>query len=157
MFEMAVLGLDGSESSDRALACATALAKRDGMKIHVVHAVEVLVGRAGGPLHLDEDQRKAKIAEQVAELKAAGIDAELEVHGSIAGGPAHVMTEAAERIGADLIIVGTRGHTAAVGILVGSVSQRLLHIARCPVLVVPESAQQVAIGLRASAAALATG
>jgi nucleotide-binding universal stress UspA family protein len=146
MFELAVVGLDGSESSDRALACAAALAKRDGMKIHVVHAVEVLVGRAGGPLHLDEDQRKARIAAQVAELKAAGIDAELEVRGSIPGGPAHVITEAAERIGANLIVVGTRGHTAAVGILVGSVSQRLLHLSRCPVLVVPESAEEVASG-----------
>jgi nucleotide-binding universal stress UspA family protein len=146
MFENAVVGLDGSGSSDRALAYAAALAKRDGTKVHVVHVVEVLVGRSGGPLHLDEDQRTARIASQVAELKTAGIDAELEVHGSIPGGPAHVITEAAERIGANLIVVGTRGHTAAVGILVGSVSQRLLHLSRCPVLVVPESAEEVASG-----------
>jgi nucleotide-binding universal stress UspA family protein len=146
MFEKAVVGLDGSESSDRALEYAAAIGKRYGAKIHVVHVIEVLVGRAGGLLHLDEDERKAAIAVQVAELKNAGIDAELEVHGAIAGGPAHVITEAAERIGANVIIVGTRGHTAAVGILVGSVSQRLLHLSRCPVLVVPESAEEVASG-----------
>lgn len=157
MFEKAVVGLDGSGSSDRALAYAAALAKQYGTKLHVVHVVEVLVGRPGGQLHLDEDERKAKVDAQVAELKNAGIDAELEVHGAIAGGPAHILTEAAERSGANLIIAGTRGHTAAVGILVGSVSQRLLHISRCPVLIVPQSAQQVATELQASAAARATG
>jgi nucleotide-binding universal stress UspA family protein len=38
---------------------------------------------------------------------------------------------------ADAIVVGTRGHTALTGLLVGSVPQRLLHIAPCPVITVP--------------------
>jgi nucleotide-binding universal stress UspA family protein len=37
----------------------------------------------------------------------------------------------------DAIVVGTRGHTPIAGLLVGSVTQRLLHIAPCPVIVVP--------------------
>jgi nucleotide-binding universal stress UspA family protein len=37
----------------------------------------------------------------------------------------------------DAIVVGTRGHTPIAGLLVGSVTQRLLHIAPCPLIAVP--------------------
>ncbi len=157
MFAKAVLGLDASESSDRALAYATDLARLDGTKLHVVHVIELLVGRGGGPLHVDEDERKAKVEAQVAALREAGVDAELEVHAAIAGGPAHVLAEAAARSGADVIITGTRGHTAVTGILVGSVTHRLLHIAHCPLLVIPSAAQRVEAMAEVGTAALATG
>ena len=52
-------------------------------------------------------------------------------------GAAHTIAEEAKEAGADLIVVGTRGHTALAGLLLGSVTQRLLHIAPCPVLAVP--------------------
>ena len=38
---------------------------------------------------------------------------------------------------ADVIVTGSRGHTALAGVFLGSVAQRLLHVAPCPVLVVP--------------------
>jgi nucleotide-binding universal stress UspA family protein len=37
----------------------------------------------------------------------------------------------------DLIVVGTRGHSAVVGAVLGSVTQRLLHVSPCPVLAIP--------------------
>jgi nucleotide-binding universal stress UspA family protein len=58
------------------------------------------------------------------------------------GGPAHAIEEIAEKAGADLIVVGTRGHSPVAGLLLGSVTQRLLHIARRPVLVVPQETRQ---------------
>jgi nucleotide-binding universal stress UspA family protein len=50
-----------------------------------------------------------------------------------------MIVDAARAFGADLIVVGTRGYGAVRGMVVGSVTQRLLHVADCPVLVVPAS------------------
>ncbi len=140
MFETVVLGLDGSESSDKALAYATRLAKEHGSKVHVIHVVELVAARGGGTVNLHEDELTAKIRRQVDELTGAGIAAELELTAAMAGGPAHVIADAASKVGADLILTGSRGHTAITGILLGSVAQRLLHLAHCPVLVVPHGA-----------------
>jgi nucleotide-binding universal stress UspA family protein len=53
------------------------------------------------------------------------------------GKPAEVLARLAQSKDADLIVVGTRGHSSVVGLLLGSVTQRLLHIASVPVLAVP--------------------
>jgi nucleotide-binding universal stress UspA family protein len=53
------------------------------------------------------------------------------------GEAAHVVAEAAREEGADVIVVGTRGRGPLAGLLLGSVTQRLLHLAPCPVLAVP--------------------
>jgi nucleotide-binding universal stress UspA family protein len=137
MFKTIVLAVDGSEESDRALQHTTMLAKEQGATVRVVHVIEVAMGRGGGLVHLDEDALKAKFALQTNDLVKAGIDAELELHSAPTGGPAHVIADVARRCNADLIITGTRGHTAAAGILLGSVTHRLLHVSHCPLLVIP--------------------
>ena len=89
------------------------------------------------PVNANEEDLRAKIEGQVAELSDAGVAASLVPTHALAGGTAHSIAEAAQRNQVDLIVVGTRGHTVLGGLLLGSVTQRLLHITPCPVLAVP--------------------
>lgn len=138
MFEAIVLALDGSEPSDRAIPVATELAKQAGGRIVVAHIDERTVGRGDTqPVHIDEDELVEKIKGRAEELSAAGIDTTVELGRSVLGGPAPAIAEIAAKADADLIVVGSHGHSALAGVLLGSVAHKLLQIAGRPVLVVP--------------------
>jgi nucleotide-binding universal stress UspA family protein len=104
-----------------------------------VHCRELTTGGGMVPVHPNEAELESKIEQQVREL---GQEAQLRTAPSMVGGAAHVIAQIAEEEDADLIIAGTRGRTSLEGLLVGSVTQRLLHLASCPVLVVPAGPQQ---------------
>jgi nucleotide-binding universal stress UspA family protein len=145
MFGTIVWATDGSSSADRALPLVRDLGSQAGATVIVLHNVQLMVGRAGGyPVHADEEDLRSKVERQAEELKEAGVAVEIEVVSGGTFGPAHIIAETAERVGADLIVTGTRGHTPVVGLLLGSVVQRLLHIAPCPVLAVPAGNQPAA-------------
>ncbi len=138
MFGTIVLAVDGSPPSDKAVDYAGRLAKESGGRIVAVHVKEIMAGRAAGPVHVNEEQILEKVRGQVEKLIEDGVNAELQVTSSMTGGPAHVIADAAANESADIIVTGTRGHTALAGVFLGSVAQRLLHLAGCPVLVVPD-------------------
>jgi len=109
-----------------------------------VHCEEfTLPGKGGGsqPRAANEDDLRAKIDRQVAELSGNGMKVSLERSRAKVGGAAHAIAAAATTHGGDAIVVGTRGQTPIAGLLVGSVTQRLLHISPCPVIAVPTRAQ----------------
>jgi nucleotide-binding universal stress UspA family protein len=138
MFTTIIWATDGSENSDRALLFAKELAQESACTLVAVHSRELLTGRIGGmPLLADEEDVETRISRQVDELKDAGIDARTVFAGGRAGHVADTIAEVAESLDADLIVVGTRGQTPFAGLMLGSVTQRLLHVARCPVLAVP--------------------
>jgi nucleotide-binding universal stress UspA family protein len=138
MFRTIMWATDGSESADRALPFAKALAEGEGKSLVVAHCNEYFFGRGGGyPVFADEEGLQAKIRGQVAELQAQGFPATLKIVATGSTAPAHVLADVAREFEADIIVVGTRGHAPIAGLLLGSVTQRLLHIAPCPVLAVP--------------------
>jgi nucleotide-binding universal stress UspA family protein len=99
---------------------------------------EITVGRGGGyPVLVDEEEIERQIESQAKELKEAGLDATYDQRGTTMGGAAHAIADAATETGADLIVVGTRGQGPLSGLLLGSITHRLLHVAPCPVLAVP--------------------
>jgi nucleotide-binding universal stress UspA family protein len=139
MFERIAWATDGSEGADLALRLAKALAAQNQSKLIAIHCAEFLPAGVRSGLYpvIGEEEAKAKIEGQVAELGQGGIDTGLKTVTATAGGAAHAIAQVAADSEADLIVVGTRGHTALGGLLLGSVTQRLLHIAHCPVLAVP--------------------
>lgn len=140
MFKNILWATDGSEAADEALGVARTLVEDSGGKLLAVHCNEItLPGKGGGsyPRFANEDELEAKIERQVDGLSRDDVRATFELSSARVGGAAHAIAEAAESHHADVIVVGTRGHTPLGGLLVGSVTQRLLHIAPCPVVVVP--------------------
>lgn len=138
MFKTILWATDGSANADRALPVVKELAETKGAKVVVAHCRELLSGRAAGlPVNADEDELLAKIRGQAAELESAGFDVRVEIVTSSGVGAPRVLADIARSDEADVIVVGTRGHSPLVGMLVGSVTQRLLHIAPCPVLAIP--------------------
>lgn len=130
-----VVGYDGSEESKRALDRA-ALLGRSGATVTVVTGVAVGIHgpRSMGALNETELAEHRQLVDAARDhLKAIGVDAHA-VEGE--GDPADVIIEAAKEVGADLVIVGTRGLNAAQRLVLGSVSTKVVHHAPCDVLVV---------------------
>ena len=138
MFNKILWATDGSAGADHALRYARDLARATGAELVVVHGEEMSSGRSsiGYTRRVDEDDLEAKIKRQVAEVTDSGIPVRVKMIGGHAH-PATLIAEVAEDVGADLVVVGTRGHTPLAGLMLGSVTDRLLHILRCPVLAVP--------------------
>ena len=134
-----LVGVDGSDASAQATEMAGRLAVDLDAKLTVVFVRQLPTVPAspfGVTMDLDaywEDQERLASSRAVGVLNKFGVAWRLEVR---TGDPAVQLERAAEEHGADLIVVGTRGHSVAHRLLLGSVSTRLLHHARRPVLVV---------------------
>ena len=130
-----VVGVDGSVPSKAALAWAIRQAKLTGAIVEAVTAWEYgypaesggvdLVAQAeqvaiGAIAELAEDARSVRIIPQVLEGNAAEILAN-------------------ESAGAELLVVGSRGHGGFAEMLLGSVGQHCVHHATCPVVVIRDS------------------
>jgi len=135
-----VVGIDESESSTLGLRKAIELAEALQAELHVIHAVHI-----PGTLLAVLNQVPADIAQ----LEKAQRDSVWEIadpllEGTLAtikrvdlnGYPADALVEYAEGVGADLIVIGTRGRGELAALFLGSTSHRVLHLAHCDVLVV---------------------
>ena len=131
-----LLAYDGSESANRALEKAAELAEGDGRGMTVVSVAETFdLGRAGSRIvPEDEDQeRKRELADTVERLSARGVKVRAVER---KGDPAAMIVDEAEKEHTELIVVGTRGLSAAKRMVLGSVSTAVVQHAPCSVLVV---------------------
>ncbi len=131
-----VVGVDGSESARAALAWAVRQAQLTGAVVEAVIAWEypVAYGYAAPAMDLDFEELATKtvtaaITEATAESGPVAIQ-----HKVVEGNAAQVLL--AESAGADLLVVGSRGHGGFVGALLGSTGQHCVHHATCPVVVI---------------------
>src|SRR5262249_36542183 len=137
MFKTIVLALDGSDTAKAGIPIAVELAKAGEGKIVIAYVEERMATKGRAPVHADEPDIEAELKAVVNDLESDGIDAKLQMGDVMAGGSgvAQAITDIADKSKADLIVAGTRGHSPIEGLLLGSVTQRLLHIAKQPILV----------------------
>jgi nucleotide-binding universal stress UspA family protein len=137
-----VVGIDGSESgdSDTALRFAYEEAAARTAQLEVIHAwVEPYRGpRTNVSVPRSElELEAAELLDVAIERVLAGRDdrGRVRVHPRLVeDAPAHALIEASD--GADMLVVGSRGRGGFAGLLLGSVSQQVVHHAHCPVTVV---------------------
>jgi nucleotide-binding universal stress UspA family protein len=136
-----VLPVDFSEHSARATEMAGDLAKELGANIHVIHVIEMPAMAMtpydiGIPTTFFQEVREAA-KRKLAELKEGLERRGLSVESHLAEAPATVaIQELVEEVGADLVVMGTRGNTGLKHVLLGSVAERVLRHVPCPVLTV---------------------
>lgn len=139
---------------------ALALARQHGARIVLLHAIEPLSQSATALVHtmVASDTLETAQAEGLAavrdeihkrlqrfceqELAAGTTEAEVvsEIR-IVQGAPAQVIPEVADEIGADLIVMGMRGHTRLEYVFLGSVANRVVSRSRIPVLLVPAESE----------------
>ena len=135
-----VVGVDESDHSANGLRRAIELAEALNAELHVIHAVHI-----PGTLLAVLNQVPADIAQ----LEQAQRDAVWEMvdplldetsatvkRTDLNGYPADALVEYAEGVGAEMIVIGSRGRGELAALFLGSTSHRILHLAHCDVLVV---------------------
>lgn len=139
MFSTIVWAADGSENAERVLPYVRALGKTHGASLVVVHVEEKYATHSATGLvtYPDEELVQEKLKQIVGDLSDEGLSATLEIVTHVDPQPAHQIAKMAQDVNADLIVMGTRGRSAIAGLLLGSVTTRLLQTAPCPVLTVP--------------------
>jgi nucleotide-binding universal stress UspA family protein len=136
--------VDFSPHAERAFAYAMTLAQRFGATLGLVHVVEdpFVTGAWTNEVYVPNvaelfDGLIANAEQQLTRLKksaaAAGVAAETTV---TTGRPAHVIVEQAKEGGFNLIVMGTHGRTGLSHVVMGSVAERVVRKAPCPVLTV---------------------
>lgn len=136
MFSKVLLAVDGSRHSAHAVERAAEIAETLGSEVLVLHVRELLPTR-GGPVPVDfRDEEVDTAAEVASQLNAKGVKATGLREASFYGYTPRVIVEAAERFQADMIIMGSKGRSDLTGLLLGSVTHKVLHLSTVPVLVV---------------------
>ena len=140
-FKTIVIAVDFSEHARKALGLGSDLAKQHGAAVHLVHAFELPMPvltpyEVALPDNFIGDARNAGRRELDA-LERGLVDAGIDVTSHLRDGPPDMaIDEVAKEVGADLIVIGTRGNTGLKHIVLGSVAERTLRHAPCPVLTV---------------------
>jgi nucleotide-binding universal stress UspA family protein len=133
-----ILAFDGSEYSNRALQYAKTFAERFDATMWLVHIFK----HTSDLLGYDDYEKlysKRKVGGQtiLGEAFQELRNTRLDVREKLEEGPeAESILNIAKKCQADLIVMGTRGHGTLKGLLVGSVSRKVIHHSSCPVMVV---------------------
>ena len=140
MFEKILVAVDGSGHGANAVRCAADMARMSGGTLHLL-AVDGCRPFKGPLAELAqlEDLSRSEIFERVLESARAmaALPADAKIEQTVrTGDPADEILAEANKIKADVIVVGRRGLGAYSELLLGSISRKIVHLAQVPVMVV---------------------
>lgn len=134
-----VIGFDGTESGEDALALGTLVSRGVGVPaiVTVVYPgpAPISSGRVDAEWVADRRRAAELIVDQARALVGAGTQLEFRLTASSSG--AHGLHDVAEEVGASVIVVGSKGKSADPRLFAGSTAERLFSGARCPVGIAP--------------------
>ena len=147
MYTTIVVGTDGSDSAAIAVREAVDLARAAGATLHIAHAFQpmstatyAMSAGTGGPavdvnsLNETIERNASGVCEHAGAMATdAGVTVETHLE---PGDPSDALVTVAERVHADLLVVGNRGMTGIKRFVLGSVPNKLAHHAPCSVLIV---------------------
>ena len=138
MFENILLAIDGSDHALEAARVAGEMARCNDAALRVVVAYDAVPSYLGEPSYQQVVSARLQQAEDVLEKAITFIG---EIPGVLKtevleGPPAEAVLRVVETRGNDIIVMGTRGRGRLSGLLLGSVSQKVVAHAPCPVLLV---------------------
>ena len=137
MFSRILVAIDGSESAKKAFEESIYLAQKCNSGLDLVHVVQCDLGGDSATTFELIDELKAKAKKMLDEYKIQAAENKVQIEIMvIQGDPAQVIIDLAKTKRHDLIIMGTRGRSTFQELLIGSVSQKVMHHATCPVMVV---------------------
>jgi nucleotide-binding universal stress UspA family protein len=150
MYKNILVATDGSESSRSAFAHAVNIARKFEGKIILLHVTftpqSYLGNNLAYGLNISEyklkELAKSAIDETIQGIDFSGVQV---THLIVSGSPAQKIVEVVNKEKVDLVVMGSTGHGPFSGAFLGSVSQRVLSRAACPVMVVkdPNAGSQV--------------
>ena len=137
-YNVIVVGTDGSDRAGVAVREALMLAGLTGATVHAVHAIHtppVVEDANSVQMMMNEMRDHADAIQQklLEDAKREGVT--VEFHSSM-GEPANALVELAERVNADLVVVGNRGMSGMKRFVLGSVPNKVSHHCPCSVLIV---------------------
>ena len=142
MFERILVSVDGSEDSEKEVRATNELARVHGSQVMVVHGRDLALLSTPAPtapvrpttLDLETIEEAQSIVDTAVEaLKGAGVDVRGEVRPA-QGRIGQQIVDAAQVFGADLIVLGSRGMSRLHAFMIGSVADKVIRLAECPVL-----------------------
>lgn len=133
--ETVLVPVDFSEDSFAALKAGQELAD-DASHLHVIHVLPVLAANDPGVIwHLIDDESRSRHAAEALQRELADRGHPAPQVAIRFGDPGHEIARYAEQVDAGLIIVSSHGQAGLTRLLIGSVAERVVRLAHCPVLV----------------------
>ena len=139
-----IVGIDGSDYSERAAECAIHLAEKSGAKVKLIYvlnwtAIQPIMHKSIAPPMSTEEEEETRVEKNVIKpllKKYNHLNVQLDSE-VIWGDPVDILQKIVKEDHANMLFVGRKGRSCCIDILLGSVASKLAHSIGIPIVLVP--------------------